>query len=81
MRQTREGVGDEMRRRHGKLERCDGAMNEVDLSGHECVLVVTGSGNPIASVAFRLTSFPILFAGFVFVIAGSVIVIRSRLIQ
>ena len=56
-------------------------MNGVAPGCHERVLVVTGSGHAIVSVAFRFTDFLILFAGFVFVIAGSVIVSRRRLIH
>jgi hypothetical protein len=55
-------------------------MNGMTRCGHEWVLVVTGSGNAIVSVAFRFTYFLTVFAGFVFLFAGSVIGMRQSLI-
>jgi hypothetical protein len=68
-------------------------MNEVELNGHDCVVVVTGSRNAVDSVVFRftsipivltsfpivLTSFPIVLTGFGILLAGSVILIGRRL--
>ena len=53
----------------------------VEPKGRGCVVVAAGSCDVEGSVVVRYSSLPIVFTGFVTLPAGSVLVIRRRLVH